>query len=86
MVIASSFTSQSLSVILYANYNICLYFQYDGINNGDDIPYVVDLVNSGSIIIPDFDIPIMERFFVPDQRELLYVPGSNTAVMFVWGR
>ena len=57
----------------------------DGVGKGDYMPYLVDLVNQGSIIIPDFDIPIPERFIHPEQREHIYLPGSNEAVVQVFG-
>lgn len=60
--------------------------QYDGVINDDHFPYLIDLVNQGSIIIPDFDIPIPERFFIPGQRELVYIPGSNWLQMFIVGK
>ena len=63
-----------------------LLFQYDGAENDDQTPYLIDLVNQGSVIIPDFDISIPERYVVPNQRELLYVPGSNVVTMFLWGK
>ena len=53
--------------------------------NDDQEPYLVDLVNQGSVLIPDFDIPIDERFFIPEQRELQYVPGSNDAHVYIYG-
>ena len=59
--------------------------QFEGVLNDDQTPYLIDLSNSGSQIVPDFDIVMPERWFVPGQPELLYVPGSNYATMFVWG-
>ena len=62
-----------------------VFLQLDGVLNDDQTPYLLDLVNSGSQIIPDFDVVMPEQYYVPGQRELLYVPGSNWCVMFVWG-
>ena len=57
----------------------------DGVENSDYTPYLIDLVNQGSIIIPDFQIPIPEQFWVPEQRWHLYVPGSESTVMSLFG-
>nr|UCK81481.1 macroglobulin-complement related protein-like 3 [Arenicola marina] len=58
---------------------------YDGVGNDDFIPFLVDLNNKGSLLAPYFDIPIPQQFMIPDQRELLYIPGSNNAVVDVFG-
>lgn len=57
----------------------------DGVVNGDHTPYLIDLVNQGSIIIPDFDIPIPEIFIHPELPEHLYVPGSESATFSMFG-
>ena len=49
-------------------------------------PFVVDLVNSGSLLIPDLKINISERFVDPGSRKLLYIPYSNKATLYVYGR
>lgn len=58
----------------------------DGVGNGDHTPYLVDLVNQGSVIIPDFDSPIPERWFQPELPYHLYVPGSETAEYQLFGK
>jgi hypothetical protein len=64
---------------------ICVNSQHDGVTDDNYIPYLVDLVNQGSQLIPDFSTDIPERFVVPGQAELLYVPGSNFAEMMIHG-
>jgi len=49
-------------------------------------PYLVDLVNTGSVIIPDLKINISERFFDPGARDLLYIPHSGVAKLHVFGK
>ncbi len=58
----------------------------DGVNNGDHTPYLIDLVNQGSVIIPDFDSPIPEMFKHPEKPEHLYVPGSEEATFTLFGK
>ena len=58
----------------------------DGITNRYHTPFLVDLVNKGSSLIPDFWIPVPERFFVPGVREHAYVPGSQKATINVAGK
>jgi len=48
-------------------------------------PYLVDIVSSGSLIMPDLKIPISERFYDPGVRDLLYIPGSSQATLYVYG-
>lgn len=60
-------------------------FQYDGVQNDDFIPYILDLVNQGSQLIPDFSTNIPERFVKPGERDFLYIPGSNVAHMRIHG-
>ena len=57
----------------------------DGIRNVYHTTHYVDLVNKGSSLIPDFWIPVPERFFLPEQRERLYVPGSQSARINIAG-
>ena len=57
----------------------------DGIRNVYHTTHYVDLVNKGSSLIPDFWIPVPERFFVPEKRERLYVPGSQFARINIAG-
>ena len=60
--------------------------QYEGSLNDDFVPYVVDLINKPNLLIPYFDTQLTERFINPEQRELLYVPGSNQGVMNIYGK
>lgn len=57
----------------------------DGVENGDYTPYLIDLVNQGSIIIPDFEVVIPEQFYHPEVRYHLYVPGSQAAEVALFG-
>jgi len=67
------------SVILF-----CI--KYDGVvGRYKHTPYLVDLVNTGSVIIPDLKINISERFFDPGARDLLYIPHSGVAKLHVFG-
>ena len=59
--------------------------QYDGVTNYYNTPYLVDLINQGSLIVPDFDIIVPEQFIYPEQREHSYVPGSPKAVLSIIG-
>lgn len=59
--------------------------QYDGTTNTDHTPYLIDLVNQGSVIIPDFDIPIPDYFVYREEPWHLYVPGSELAFYSVFG-
>ena len=59
--------------------------QYDGVTNYYNTPFLLDLINQGSRIVPDFDIIVPERFINPGQREHLYVPGSEEATLSVVG-
>lgn len=59
--------------------------QYDGVEVDDFTPYLLDLVNQGSQLIPDFNIPMPERFVEPGQRDVLYIPGSNIVTMGIHG-
>ncbi|KAK6185943.1 hypothetical protein SNE40_008070 [Patella caerulea] len=57
----------------------------DGVENYYHTPYLIDLIRYGSLIIPDFDVPVPEQFVVPEQREHLYVPGSAVAHLSLFG-
>jgi len=59
---------------------------YDGvIGRVRHTPYLVDLVNTGSLIIPDLKVNISERFVDPGARDLYYIPYSNQATLYVYG-
>ena len=60
-------------------------FQYDGVLNDDHTPYLVDLVNQGSVIIPDFDSVVPDQFIDPDIPYHRYVKGSEWARMNING-
>jgi len=61
--------------------------KYDGVvGRYQHTPYLVDLVNTGSVIIPDLKINISERFFDPGKRDLLYIPYSGVAKLYVFGK
>lgn len=60
--------------------------QLEGITNEYNTPYLIDLVTKGSVIIPDLELPVPERFVRPEQRKHLYVPGSATAEVTLVGR
>ncbi|ESO98375.1 hypothetical protein LOTGIDRAFT_231429 [Lottia gigantea] len=57
----------------------------DGVENYYHTPYLIDLIRFGALIIPDFDVPVPERFVVPEQREHLYVPGSPIGHLSIFG-
>ena len=60
--------------------------KYDGVvGRYRHTPYLVDLVNTGSVIIPDLKINISERFYDPGARDLLYIPYSGVAELHVFG-
>jgi hypothetical protein len=59
---------------------------YDGvIGRYRHTPYLVDLVNTGSLIIPDLKINISQRFYYPGARDLLYIPYSGKSTLYVYG-
>jgi len=63
-----------------------LCIKYDGVvGRYKFTPYLVDLVNTGSLIIPDLKINISERFFDPGARDLLYIPYSGVTTLHVYG-
>lgn len=47
-----------------------------GINNRYLTCHLVDLLNHGLLAIPDLQIPVNQKFVLPNQDQLLYVPGS----------
>ncbi len=57
----------------------------EGVRNEWHTPYLVDLIHSGSLLIPDLDIIVPERFIDPGERKHLYVPGSEKAVLSIVG-
>ena len=66
--------------------NFLIIVQYDGITNDDYTPYMIDLVNQGSVIIPDFDCVVPDQFIDPSVPYHLYVPGSESAIMSIFGK
>ena len=56
-----------------------------GVTNYYNTPYLIDLINQGSLIVPDFEIPVPETFLYPEQRQHLYVPGSAEAYVGIIG-
>jgi len=59
--------------------------QYDGITNIYHTPFLIDLINSGSMTHPDLRIAVPERFVNPGERHHLYVPGSGKAFVSIVG-
>ena len=59
--------------------------QYDGVTNIYHTPFLIDLINSGSMTHPDLKIVIPERFVNPGERHHLYVPGSGKAILSIIG-
>lgn len=57
----------------------------DGVTNYYNTPYMIDLINQGSQIIPDFYINVTERFTHPEIPWHFYVPGSPKATLSVVG-
>ena len=49
-------------------------------------PYLIDLMQGGSQIIPHFHIPVPEVFIIPEVRERLFVPGSAVADISLFGK
>lgn len=58
---------------------------FDGVTNYLNTPFVIDLINKGSRVIPDLEIPVPERFIRPQERQHLYVPGSPEATVGIVG-
>ncbi len=65
---------------------VVMNLQFDGVQNTDHTPYLIDLVNQGSIIIPDIRIPIPVRFIHPEDPWHHYVPGSEGANAMLFGK
>jgi len=59
--------------------------EYDGVTNYLHTPYFVDMFSSGSLTLPDLEIPVPERFVIPEERRHLYVPGSPVATVGIVG-
>lgn len=59
--------------------------KYDGVTNYYHTPLLVDLINTGSDIIPDLWIIVPDRFSVPNEDSHIYVPGSPEAKVSVTG-
>ena len=57
----------------------------DGVTNHYHTPMLIDLINKGGTIMADLFIPVPEEFVIPEQREHLYVPGSEVAWITVSG-
>ena len=49
-----------------------IHIEYDGVTNFYHTPYLLDLINSGSQIIPHFQINVTERFFRPGMETSMY--------------
>lgn len=67
-------------------YTCPLSFQYDGVTNYLHTPFLIDLINSGSLVLPDLEVPVPERFVKPQERQHLYVPGSPKAHVGIVGQ
>ncbi|CAH1797576.1 unnamed protein product [Owenia fusiformis] len=65
--------------------SVTINVEMDGVTNYFHIPYTIDLISQGSLYMPDMEIPIPEKFIVPEQREHLYVPGSQKAWVNIVG-
>lgn len=72
----------------YSKYAILfdIVLQYDGVTNYLHTPFFIDLINSGSLVLPDLEIPVPERFVKPEERQHLYVPGSPEAYVGLVGK
>ena len=46
----------------------------------------MDLIESGSMTLPDLEIPVPDRFVEPEARKHLYVPGSPVAKVAIVGK
>ncbi|CAH1800978.1 unnamed protein product [Owenia fusiformis] len=81
-------TKFKISIENFRHGEICsgkIYVLMDGIPNRWPTTYFVDLVKYSQFMIPDLVIPIPERFIVLEQRNHLYIPGSNTCVVSIVG-
>ncbi|CAD5112021.1 DgyrCDS1271 [Dimorphilus gyrociliatus] len=56
-----------------------------GVENYYNTPRMIDMLNSGALSIPDLEIPINQRFLLPEKVRHLYVPGSPHARVSVVG-
>ncbi|OAF66568.1 hypothetical protein A3Q56_05710, partial [Intoshia linei] len=65
--------------------NIEIKVRQEGVTSHDHATYLIDLVNQGSVVIPEFEIPIPEIYWRPDINYNLYVPGSEKAVVSIFG-
>ena len=45
----------------------------------------MDLIESGSMTLPDLEIPVPDRFVEPEARKHLFVPGSPVAKVGIVG-
>nr|UCK81479.1 macroglobulin-complement related protein-like 1 [Arenicola marina] len=78
--------SISANAIIYQDLEtieICT--KYDGVTNYYNTPYFIDLISSGSLVLPDLQIPVPELFIKPEERQHLYVPGSPGAYVGIVG-
>lgn len=48
-------------------------------------PYLIDMITSGSMIIPDLKVNVSDQFIVPEQRYHQFVPGSPKGHVTVFG-
>lgn len=58
----------------------------DGVTNFYHTPYLIDLTGQGSVLVPDFDIPVDQVFIPPEKRYHRYVPGSPKATLSMVGK
>ena len=70
----------------YLTHTVHFVCQYDGVTNYLHTPFLIDLINSGSLVLPDLEVPVPERFVKPQERQHLYVPGSPEAYVGVVGK
>ena len=49
-------------------------------------PYLIDMITSGSMIIPDLKVNVSDQFIVPEQRYHQFVPGSPKGHVTVFGK
>ncbi|XP_048773201.1 CD109 antigen-like [Ostrea edulis] len=62
-----------------------IYITSDGVENFYHTPYLIDMITSGSMIIPDLKVNVSDQFIVPEQRYHQYVPGSPKGQVTVFG-
>nr|UCK81480.1 macroglobulin-complement related protein-like 2 [Arenicola marina] len=75
----------SFANVLRDHDEITFQLLYDGVANGDYTPYLVDLFYNPSLYTPYLQISVPEQWWQPEDRELLYIPGSNSASVNVYG-